>query len=137
LVSDIKRGSYTERVLTRMVRIIFRLKRDEVAGGWRKLHNEELRDLYPTPSVIRIVKSRGMRWMEHVVRIGEKRNAYRLLVRKSGRKRLLGRPRFRWLDNIKMNLVRIGWGGMDWIGLAQDREKGSAFVSMRMTLPIL
>jgi hypothetical protein len=88
---------------------------------WRKLHNEELRVLYSSPIIIRIIKSRRMRW--NVARMGEKRNAYRLLVGKSEGKRPLGRPRRRWVDNIKMDLLEIGWGGVDWIGLAQDRDK--------------
>jgi hypothetical protein len=91
--------------------------------GWRKLHNEELRDSYSSPDIIRIIKSRMMRWAEHVARMGEKRNAYRLLVGKPEGKRPLGRPRRRWADNIKMDLLEIGWGGMDWIGVAQDRDK--------------
>jgi hypothetical protein len=76
-----------------------------------------------SPSIIRIIKSRKMRWAGHVARIGEKRNAYRLLVGKPEGKRPLGIPRRRWVDNIKMDLIEIGWGGVDWIGLAQDRNK--------------
>jgi hypothetical protein len=87
-------------------------KRDEVTGGWRKLH-----------SIIRIIKSRRMRWVEHIARMGEKRNVYRLLVGKPEGKRPLGRQRCRWVDNIKMDLLEIGWGGVDWIGLTQDRDK--------------
>jgi hypothetical protein len=89
---------------------IFGPKRDEVTGEWRKLHNEGLRDLYSSPSsIIRIIKSRRMRWDGHVARMGEKRNAYRLLVGK----RPLGRPRRRWVDNIKMDLGEFGWGDVD------------------------
>jgi hypothetical protein len=88
-------------------------KRDEVTGGWRKLHNEELHDLYSSPSIIRIFKSRRMRWAGHVARMGEKRNACRLLVGKPEGKRPLGRPRRRWAGNIKMELLEIGWGGVD------------------------
>jgi hypothetical protein len=79
----------------RVLRKIFGPKRDEVTGEWRKLHNEELRDLYYPPSIIRIIKSRRMRWARHVARMGEKRNVYRLLVGK----RPLGRPRRRWVNN--------------------------------------
>jgi hypothetical protein len=82
-------------------------------GGWRKLHNEEFHDLYSSPSIIRIIKSRRMRWEGHAARMGEKRNAYRLLVVKPERKRSLGRPRRRWVGNIKMDLLEIVWGGMD------------------------
>jgi hypothetical protein len=95
------------------VRRIFGPKRNGVTGGWRKLHNEELHNLYSSPNIIRIIKSRRMRWAEHVARMGEKRNVYRLLVGKPEGKRLLGRPRRRWIDNIKMELLEIGWGVED------------------------
>jgi hypothetical protein len=85
-------------------------KRDEVAGEWIKLRNEELRDSYSSPSIIRIIKFRRMRWAGHVVRMGEKRNAYRLLVGKPEEKRPLGRPRRRWVDNIRMDLEK--WDGV-------------------------
>jgi hypothetical protein len=87
-----------------VLRRIFGPKRDEVTGEWRKLHNEELRDLYSSPRIIRIIKSRRMRWASHVARIWEKRNAYRLLVGKPEGKRPLRRPRRRWVDNIKRDL---------------------------------
>jgi hypothetical protein len=105
----------------RVLKRIFRPKRDEVTGEWRALHNEELRDLYSMQILIRKIKLR-MRLAGHVARIRRK-NTYRLLVGKPERKRLLGRPRRRWVDNIKMDLVETDWGSMDWIGLAQDREK--------------
>jgi hypothetical protein len=95
----------------------------------RKLHNEELRDLYCSPSIIRIIKSRRMRWAGHVSRMGEKRNAYRLLVGKPEGKRPLGRPRRMWVDNIKMNLGGVKWGDVDWIGLAKDRNRWRAVVN--------
>jgi hypothetical protein len=79
-----------------------------VTGEWRKLHNEELRDLYSSPSIIRIIKPRRMRWVGHVARMGEKRNAYRLLVGKPKGMRPLGRPRHRWVDNIKTDLGELG-----------------------------
>jgi hypothetical protein len=91
---------------SRVLRRIFGLKRDEVTGGWRKLHNVELCNLYPSPSIIRIIKSRRMSWAGHLARMGEKKNAYRILVGKPGGKRPLGRPRCRWVDNIKMDLER-------------------------------
>jgi hypothetical protein len=88
------------------------LPSDEVTGGWRKLHNEELRNLYPSQRIIRMVKSRRRRLAGHVARLGEKRNVYRILVGKPEGKRPLGRPRHRWVDNNKMDL-----GGMVWIAL--------------------
>jgi hypothetical protein len=82
-------------------------------GGWRKPHNEELHNLYSSPSIIRIIKLRRMRCVRHVARMGEKRNVYRLLVGKPEGKRPLGRPRHRWMDNIKIDLLEIGLGGVD------------------------
>jgi hypothetical protein len=79
--------------------------------------------------LIRIIKSRKMRWAGHVARMGEKRNAYRLLVGKRVGKRPLGRPRRRWLDNIRMDLGEVGWGDVDWVGLAQDRNRWRALVN--------
>jgi hypothetical protein len=120
----------------KVLRRIFGPMRDEVGGEWRKLHNEELRNLYCSTSIIRIIKSRRMRRAGHVTRMGEKRNAYRLLVGKPEGKRPLGRPRRRWVDNIKMDLLKIGWGGMDWIGLAQVRGKWRALVNAVMNLRV-
>jgi hypothetical protein len=85
-------------------RRIFRLTKDELVGDWRNLHNEELHNLYFLPSIIRMIKSRSIRWAGHVSRMGEKRNAYRILVEKPEGKRPLGRPRHRWEDNIKIDL---------------------------------
>jgi hypothetical protein len=98
-------------------------KRDEVTGEWRRLHNEELNDLYPSPNIIRVIKSRRMRWAGYVTRMGEGRGAYRILVGRPEGMRPLGRPRHRWEDNIKMDLQEVGWGGMDWIDMAQDRDR--------------
>jgi hypothetical protein len=86
-----------------------------VTGSWKKLHNEELHKIYFSPNTIRMIKSRRMRWAGHVAQMGDKRNAYRILLRKPEGKRPLGRPRHRWVANIKMVLVEIEWGGMDWI----------------------
>jgi hypothetical protein len=97
-------------------------KRDGLTGEWRKLHNKELRDLYSSPSIIRIIKSRRMRWAGHAAGVGRGRKAYRLLVGKPEGKRPLGRPRRRWVDNIRMDLEEVGWSDVDWIGLAQDRN---------------
>jgi hypothetical protein len=118
----------------RVLRRIFDPKRDGVTGGWRKLHNEKLHNLYSSPSIIRIIKSRRMRWAGHVARMGEKRNVYRILVRKSEGKRPLERPRLRWIDNIKMDLLEIGLNVVDWIGLAQDRYRWRALVNAVMNL---
>jgi hypothetical protein len=95
-----------------VLRRIFGPKRDEVKGEWRKLHNKELRDLYSSPSIITIIKWRRMRWVGHVARMGEKRKVYRLLMGK----RLLGRPRCRWVDNIRIDLGEVGWSDVEWIG---------------------
>jgi hypothetical protein len=98
-----------------VLRRIFGPKRDEVTGGWRKLHNVELRNLYSSPSVIRMIKSRSISWAGHVGRMGANRNAYRILVGKPEGKRPLGTPRRRCVDNMKMDLNRdrIGWYGLD------------------------
>jgi hypothetical protein len=118
----------------RVLRRIFGPKRDKVTGGWRKLHNEELHNFYSLASIIRIIKSRRMRWAGHVARMGEKRNVYRLLVRKPEGRRPLGRPRRRWIDNIKMDLLEIGVNVVDWTGLAQDRYRWRALVNSVMNL---
>jgi hypothetical protein len=118
----------------RVLKRLFGPKRDEVTGEWRKLQNEELHGMYSSPSIIRMIKSRRMRWVGHVVQMEEKRNVYMLLVRNSEGKRPLGRPRCRWVNNIKMDLLVIGWDGVDWIGLAQDRDKWRALVNAKMNL---
>jgi hypothetical protein len=120
----------------RVLRRIFGPKKDEVIRGWRKLHNEELHNLYCSPSVIRMIKSRSMRWAVHVARMGEKRNGYRILVGKPEGKRPLGRPRRRWEDNIKMDVREIGWGGVDWIELAQDRDQWRALLNRVMNIRV-
>jgi hypothetical protein len=120
----------------RVLRRIFGQKRDEVTREWRKLHTRELRDLYSSPSIIRIIKPRRMRWMGHVERMGEKRNAYRLLVGKPEGKRPLGRPRRKLVGNIRMDIGEVGWGGVDWIGLAQDRNRWRALVNAIMNLRV-
>jgi hypothetical protein len=91
----------------RVIRRIFEPKRDEITGEWRKLNNEELDDLYSSPNIIRVIKSRRMRWAGHVARVGERRGAYRVLLGKPEGKRQLGRPRRRWEDNIKMDLQEV------------------------------
>ena len=89
--------------------------------SWRRLHNEEINVLYSTPNIVRVIKSRRMRWAGHVARMGEERGVCSVLVGKPEGKRPLGRPRRRWVDNIKMDLQEVGCGHVDWIGLAQDR----------------
>jgi hypothetical protein len=118
------------------LRRIFGPKRDRVTRGWRKLHNKELHNLYSSPNIIRIIKSRRMRWVGHVARMGEKRNTYRLLVGKPEGKRPLGRPRCRWIDNIKMDLLETGFNVVDWIGLAQNRYRWRALVNLVMNLRV-
>jgi hypothetical protein len=120
----------------RVLRRIFGPKRDEVTGEWIKLHNKELHDLYSSPSIIRIIKSRRMRWAGHVARMREKSNAYRLLVGKPEGKSPLGRPRRRWVDTIKMNLGEVGWGDVDWIGLAKDMNRWRAVVNSVLNLRV-
>jgi len=110
--------------------------RYEVTGEWRKLHNEELNDLYCSPNIIRVRKSIRRRWAGHVARMGERRGVYRVLVGKPEGKRPLGRPRRRWEDNIKMDLREVGCGGMDWIELAQDRDRWRALVKTVMNLRV-
>jgi hypothetical protein len=121
----------------RMLRRIFGSKRDEVKGEWRKLHNGELHNLYSSPDIIRQVKSRRMRWAGNVARMGKGGNVYRVLVRKPEGKRPLVRPRRRWEDGIKMDLREIGWVGVEWIHLAQDRDNWRAVVNAVMNLRVL
>jgi hypothetical protein len=102
----------------RVLRRIFGPKRGEVTGEWKELHNEDIRDLYSSPSIIRIIKSRRMRWTGHVVRIGEKRNAYRVLVGKPDGKIPLGRSSRRWVDTIKIDAGKIEW--VVWTGLSSS-----------------
>jgi len=107
----------------RVLRRVFGPKKDKVTGEWRKLHNEELSDLYSLPNIVRVVKLRGMRWAWHVAHMGEGKGVHRVLVGKPEGRRPLGRPRHRWEDNIKMDLQEVGRGFGDWMGLAQDRDR--------------
>jgi hypothetical protein len=100
------------------------------------MHNEELHNLYSSPSIIRMIKSRRMRWTGHVARMGEKRNAYRILVGKPDEKRPLGRSRRRWVDNIKNDIREIGWVDIDWFDLVQDRNQWRALVNAVMNLRV-
>jgi len=120
----------------RVLGIIFGPKRDEVKGEWTKLHNEKLNDLYCSPNIFRVIISRKMRWVERVERMGERRGVYKVLVGKPEGKRPLGRPRSRWEDNIKMDLQEVGCGGVDWIELAQDRDRWWTLVNAVMNLRV-
>jgi hypothetical protein len=95
-----------------------------------------LHDLYSSPSIIRIIRARRMRLAGRVARMGEKRNVYRLLMGKPEGRRPLGRPRRRWLDNIRMDLVEVGWGDVDWIGLVQDRDRWRVLVDSVLNLRV-
>jgi hypothetical protein len=119
------RGEHKLRAFqNRVLRRIFGLKRYEVIGGWGKLRNEEVHSLYCSPSIIRMIKSRRMRWAGNVACMGGGgRNTYRILMGRPEGKRPLRTPRRRWEDNVKMDLRETGWGGMDWIYLAQGRDQ--------------
>jgi len=125
------------RVFENMVlRRIFGPRRDEVTGESRRLHNEELNDFYSSPNIVRVIKSRRMRWAGHVERMGEERGVYRVLVGKPEGKRPLRRPRRRWVDNIRTDLQVVGCGYMNWIGLAQNRDRWRTLVSAVMSLRV-
>jgi len=99
---------------------------------WRKLHNEELSDLYSSSNIVRVIKSKRMRWAGHVARMEERIGVYRVLVGKPEGKR----PRRRWEDNIKMDLQELGCGGVDWIDLAQERDRWLALVNAVMNFRV-
>ena len=117
-----------------MLRSIVGRRRDGVTGEWRKLHNEELNDLYSSPNILRVIKSRRMRWVRHAARMGERRGVHRVLVGKPEGKRTRERPRRGWEDNINMDIQEVGGGSMDWIEVAQDRDRWRALVNTVMNL---
>jgi hypothetical protein len=123
-------SSFENRVLR-----IFGPEREE-DGSWRKLHNDELHSLYSSPNIVRVIKSRRMRWARHVARMEEGRGVYRILVGKPESRRPLGRSRCRWEDNIKTDLREVGIDGANWIRLAQDMVQWRAFVNTVMNLRV-
>jgi hypothetical protein len=118
----------------KVLRRIFGPRRDEVTGEWRRFRKVELNDLYSSPNILRVIKSKRMRWAGHVARMGEERGVYRVLLGKQEGKRPLGRPRRRWVNNIRMDLQEVGCGYTDWNGLAQDRVRWRTLVSAVMNL---
>ena len=129
-----------ERKLRVFEKMVFRRisgpRRDEITGEWRRMHNEELNDLYSSPNIVLVIKSRRMRWARHVARMGEEMGVYRFLVRKPEGRRPMGRPRRRWVDNIRMDLQEVVCVYMDWIGRAQDRDRWRTLVSAVMNLRV-
>jgi hypothetical protein len=127
------REEHRLRVFENRVLRMFGTRREE-DGSWRKLHNDELHNLYSSPNIVRVIKSRRMSWTGHVARRGEGRGIYRVLVGRPEGKRPVGRPRYRCEDNIKMDLREMGIDGTNWIRLAQYRVRWRAFVNTVMKL---
>jgi hypothetical protein len=120
----------------KLLRRIFGSRRDEVTGYCRRLYNVELNDLYSSRNIVRVIKSRRMRWAGHIARIGEEREVYRFLVGKTEGRRPLRRPSHRWVDNNRMDLHEVGCGYIKWIGLPQDRESWRTLVSVLMNVRV-
>jgi hypothetical protein len=129
------REEYRLRVSRTVLRRIFG-PRKEGDGSWRKLHNDELHNLYSSPNIVRVIESRRMRWVGHVARMGKGRGVYRILVWKPEGKRPLGRPTRKWEDNIKMGLRETWIDGANWIRMAQDRFQWRALVNMVVNLRV-
>jgi hypothetical protein len=129
------REEHRLRVSENRVLRIFGPKREE-DGSWRKLHNDEIHSLYSSPNIVRLIKSRRMRWVGHVARMEKGRGVYRILVWRPEYKRPPGRPRRRWEDNLKMDLREIGINRSNWIQLAQDRVQWRTFVNTVMNLRV-
>jgi hypothetical protein len=129
------REEHRLRVFENIVLRIFELKKEE-DGSWRKLHNDELHNLYSSPNIVRVVKPKRMRWAGHVARMGEGRGVCSVLVGRPKGKRPLVRPRRVWEDNIKIDLREIGVDGANWIQLVQDRIQWRAFVNTMMSLRV-
>ena len=123
--------------VSNFVSCTFGPKRDGVTGEWRKLHNEELNDLYCLPIIVRVIKSRRMRWAGHVARMEAGRGVHKVLVGKRDGKRPLGRPRRRLEGNIKMDLQEVGGGCRDWMELAEGRDRWRALVSTVMNCRVV
>jgi hypothetical protein len=134
LVADSEGGTLAEVFENRVLSRIFWPNCDEVKWNWRKLHNEKLNDLYSSPNIVRVTKSRRMIWAGHVARMGERRGIYRALLGKPEGKRSLGSPRHGWEDNIKMDHQEVGCESMDWIELAQNRDMWRALVNAVMNV---
>jgi len=107
-----------------------------ITGEWRRLHNEELNDLYCSSNIVRVIKSRRMRWAGHVARMGVERGMYRVFVGKPEGRKPLGRTSRRWVDNIRLDLQEVGCGYIDWIGLAQDRDRWRTLVNAVMNIRV-
>jgi hypothetical protein len=115
---------------------IFDPRRDMVTRKWRRLHNKELYALYSSPNIFQVINSRRMRWVRHVAHIRDRTGTYRALVYRPKARRQLGRPRHRWEDNIKMAHQEVGCGGMDMIGLVQDRDRLQVLGNVVMNLDV-
>jgi hypothetical protein len=123
---------FENRVLRRM----YGPKKDEVTRECRQLHNEELNDLYSLPNIVWVMKLRRMRWAGHVAHMGERGGVCRVLVEKPEDTEKLGKHRCRWEDNIKMDLQEVGWRGMDWVDLAQERDRCWALVNVIVNIQV-